>query len=126
MSAIVFQIQSTLILAILLYGVSLAKRNNKKHIRIMSLAMIWDIILILQIELNRHAVEKVISVSDNTISLYIHVFLAVTTVILYGAMTYLGRSVVAGKRHLIPLHKKLGFITLTFRILTYITSFIAA
>ena len=125
MSAILFQLQSTFVVALLIFGALQAKKNRKLHQRMMSFAMAWDIIIILQIEITRHAVEKAMTVSNNTMMLNIHVALAVSTVVFYGIVFYLGRKVMQGHTHLIPRHKSLGKITLVLRLLTYITSFTA-
>lgn len=123
MSAIAFQIQSSIIIFIMILGVLKAKRNRKLHIRLMSFAIAWDLILILQIELTRHAVEKAISVSNNSLLLNIHLCLAISTVVLYGYLIFLGRKILKGQNSYLPTHRKLGKITLILRILTYITSY---
>lgn len=125
MSALIFQLQSTVIVVLLILGSLQAKKNRRLHVRMMSLAIAWDIILILQIELTRHAVEKAITINNNSAILNIHVLLAITTVILYGIMIFLGRKILQGNNSLIPRHKKLGLTTLVIRILTYITSYMA-
>jgi uncharacterized membrane protein YozB (DUF420 family) len=125
MSALLFQFQSTLIVALMIFGALLARKNRKAHVRVMSFAMAWDIILILQIELTRYAVEKAISVGNNSIMLNIHVTLAISTVILYGVMIALGRKVLSGNNHFLAAHRNFGVLTLVLRILTYITSYSA-
>lgn len=124
LSAILFQIQSIIIVGLLIWGIRNSK-NRKKHIQLMSYAIAWDILLILQIELNRHAVEKAVTLDDNSHWLNIHVSLAVATVIFYFIMIALGRKVLSGKTNLIPLHRKFGYFTFLLRILTLITSFVA-
>jgi hypothetical protein len=124
-SALIFQIQSTLIVALLIFGVLQAKKNRKKHQKIMSFAMIWDILLIVQIEFTRHAVEKAIQINSNSMMLNIHVALAISTVVFYGIVFYLGRKIMLGNNQLVPTHKNLGKVTLILRLLTYVTSFTA-
>lgn len=126
MSAILFQLQSTCVVALLILGALQAKKNRKLHQRMMSFAMAWDIIIILQIEITRHAVEKAMTISNNTMILNIHVALAVSTVVLYAIVFTLGRKVMQGQTHLIAKHKNFGKITLVLRLLTYLTSFSAA
>jgi len=121
-SAIIFQIQSILIIATMIYGISQAKKRLL-HKKIMSFAMAWDVLLILQIEFTRHAVEKAISLTDNSIILNIHLFLAVTTVLFYPILIILGRKIISGQKSLIPIHRLFGRTTIIFRILTFITSF---
>lgn len=89
----------------------------------MSLAMIWDIIIILQVELSRSAVLKASKALSNPMMLNIHVSIAVTSVILYGFMVYTGRKLLAGDNSIRTKHKILGYTTFTMRVLTFITSF---
>lgn len=93
----------------------------------MGAAVLWDILLILQIEFNRGAVVKAVdsmtSLGDK-VMLNIHVSIAITTVILYFVQIYLGRAYL--KKHditQIARHRVLGYVTITMRILTFITSF---
>jgi hypothetical protein len=89
----------------------------------MSIAMIWDVLLILQIELSRSAILKASKAVTNPMILNIHVSIAVSTVILYGFMVHSGRKLLAGDNSIRPRHKKLGYLTLFMRTLTFITSF---
>ena len=91
----------------------------------MLLAIVWDIILVLQIELSRGAIEKASKVTSNTNILNIHVSLAVSAVVLYVLMILTGKKVLKGNRDILGLHKKLGLLTLLMRTLTFITSFFA-
>lgn len=124
-SGIFFQIQSTLILLLFFYGIFIViKRKNKLfHAKIMSAAIIWDLLLIVQIEFNRKAIEKAIKVTTNPSILSIHIALALSSVILYLFMIYTGRRVLKGNSSLIIKHRKLGRLTLFMRLLTYLTSF---
>ncbi len=123
MSAALFQIQSSIVVVLLILGALQAKKNRRVHQRIMNFAMAWDIILIIQIELTRHAVEKAIQINSNSMVLNIHVALAITTVVCYGILFYLGRKIMVGNHQFIAKHKNLGKITIVLRLLTYITSF---
>ena len=114
--------QSLGIVLLMLAGISV-RRNRKQHIKIMSTAMIWDIILILQIELSRSAILKASKAMTNPLILNIHISIAVSTVILYGFMVYTGRKLLNGENDIRPRHKALGWTTLSMRILTFITSF---
>lgn len=116
------QIQSLCIVLIMLIGI-IVRRNRKAHVRAMSFSMIWDIILILQIELSRSAILKASNAVNNAIALNVHVSIAVSTVLLYGFMVYTGRKMLNGDHQIRPLHKKLGWTTFIMRILTFVTSF---
>jgi hypothetical protein len=56
MSSIIFQAQSILIVALLIYGVY-HRKNRYRHVKIMKSAIIWDLLLVAQIELNRGAIQ---------------------------------------------------------------------
>jgi hypothetical protein len=96
---------------------------RKLHVKITSLVIIWDVLLILQIELNRGAVAKAMKVAVNPMLLTFHVFIAVTTVLLYFALIYTGRKILSGDNEVRSLHLKLGKSAFSLRMLTYITSF---
>lgn len=117
------QIQSLCILLIMAVGIYWRKMRAR-HIRTMSLAMIWDVLLILQIELSRSAILKASKALSNPLALNIHVSIAVTTVLLYGMMVYTGRKLLRGEP-VRNLHRKLGWTTLFMRVLTFATSFLA-
>jgi hypothetical protein len=126
-SAMVFQIQSTLIVILMTVGIYYRK-NRKLHIPIMTWTMIWDVLLILQIELTRGAIKKASQVPVNPMILNIHVSLALLTVIFYGAMIYTGsilKSDAKSNPAIKKRHRWLGITTYTLRLLTYATSFYA-
>ena len=123
-STVIFQIQSTLIVALLLFGV--AKRRNKAlHVKTMLTAIIWDVILVLQIELTRGAIAKASKAPQNSTILNIHVALAVSTVIFYIFMILSGKKLLNGDQSIRSRHRILGLTTLSLRLLTYITSYFA-
>jgi hypothetical protein len=122
MEAWFMQLQSICIVLLMLAGIILSKKRSL-HVKIMSFAIIWDIILILQIELSRSAIVKASKALSNNMALNIHVSIAISTVILYGFMIYTGRKVLKGESSLKPRHKKLGILTFLMRVLTLITSF---
>lgn len=123
-TAIIFQIQSFLILSLILVGVYLRK-ERAKHVKIMGTAIAWDIILILQIELSRSAIAKASEALQNKMMLNIHVSIAVLTVVFYFAMIFTGRKLLKGQTSIRAKHKLLGWCTVVLRLLTFITSFFA-
>lgn len=98
-------------------------KKRQLHVKIMSTAMIWDVILILQVELSRSAIIKASKALSNSSALNIHVSIAVSTVILYVFMVLTGRRVLRGEGHLLKRHRLLGYGTFAMRVLTLITSF---
>ena len=123
MSSIIFQTQSILIVSLLLYGVYHMK-TRYKHIKIMKTAIIWDLLLVAQIELTRSAILKASKVLENPAILNIHVSLAVSTVLLYAVVFYTGNNLRKGNEKIRVYHKLIGSLTLTIRIATLITSFL--
>jgi hypothetical protein len=122
MEAQLMQMQSVCIVLIMLVAIVVHKKRLL-HVRLMSIAIIWDVLLILQIELSRSAILKASKAISNATALNIHVAIAVSTVILYVFMVFTGRAVLAGKKELRQKHKFLGYVTFSMRILTLITSF---
>lgn len=122
-SALIFQIQSILIVILLFYG-AYNRRNRNKHIKIMKTAILWDLLLVAQIEINRGAIGKAGKALTNPFILNIHVSLAVSTVLLYGIVYYTGTQLKNGNEGIRKSHKLLGLLTLTTRVLTLITSYL--
>jgi len=116
------QAQSLFIVLLMIVGIINRKRRNM-HVKIMGTAIVWDVILILQIELNRSAILKASKAMTNSSALNIHVTIAVLTVVLYGFMIHSGRKILANQIELKKRHRMLGWTTLTMRILTFLTSF---
>ena len=116
------QSQSLCIVLLMIVGIAF-RRRREIHVKIMSVAMIWDIILILQIELSRSAILKASKALSNAMILNIHITIAVSTVVLYGFMVHSGRKLLAGDRAIRTRHRILGWTTLAMRILTFATSF---
>ena len=116
------QFQSLLIVLTMTLGI-IVRNKRKLHIKIMSFAIIWDIILILQIELSRSAILKASKAVSNEFALNLHVSIAVLTVIMYGFMIHSGRSILDGHNETRKKHRILGFTTYALRILTFVTSF---
>ena len=121
-SSIIFQVQSTCILILMYWGVSVRRRRDL-HPKIMVSAILWDLILVGQIELTRNAVAKASRMTENTALLNIHVGMAISCVLLYFALLYTGRSLLKNNSKLKKVHLFLGLTTLVLRTLVYITSF---
>jgi hypothetical protein len=116
------QAQSVCIVLVMMVGLYF-RRSRRKHVKIMSFAMVWDVILILQIELSRSAILKASNALSNAKALNIHVAIAVSTVLLYVLMIYTGRAVLSGQEKMRSKHRILGYSTFFMRVLTLVTSF---
>ena len=91
----------------------------------MSTVLIWDVLLILQIELGRGAVEKASKAVVNPMILNIHVTFAVLSVIFYVLLVLTGRKLLKGEEIIRPRHRLFGWTAFTLRTLTLLTSFFA-
>lgn len=122
-SAVIFQIQSFCILVLITIGILKRKdtKNPKLHSKVMLMAIIWDVLLILQIELSRSAVAKAMKIPSNPTILNIHVGLALTTVLLYIHQYYSGKKIAKMRSN----HAIIGPIVYVLRLLTFVTSFYA-
>ena len=122
MSAVIFQVQSTFILLLIYLGVYY-KKKREKHVKIMATAITWDVVLILQIELTRHAVAKAMKPIENSALLNFHILIALLTVFLYIGLILTGRKMLRNEYSVRSKHKLMGVLALIFRTSTYITSF---
>jgi hypothetical protein len=114
--------QSLCIVLLMLVGIFNRKRRQI-HVKLMSLAMVWDVLLILQIELSRSAILKASKALTNSVALNIHVSIAILTVVLYGFMIHSGRKLLSGQNQIRTRHRNLGWSTFMMRILTLVTSY---
>jgi uncharacterized membrane protein YozB (DUF420 family) len=123
-SAYLFQIQSALIFSLMCAGILNRKQRNR-HVPIMATVIVWDILLILQIELNRSAVEKAMRALTNPMMLNIHISIAVSCVVLYVFLILTGRKLLNNDLQVKKLHRRLGWSAFVLRLLTLVTSFYA-
>ena len=123
-SALVFQIQSIIIYSLMIYGIS-KRKNRKIHVPTMLTVIIWDILLILQIEFGRDAIAKASKTLTNPLILNIHVSFAVLSVVFYLLLLFTGRKLLKGDRTIRARHRLFGWTAFVLRTLTLITSFFA-
>lgn len=123
-SAVAFQTQSFIIYALMIFGIT-KRKNRKIHVPVMSAVLILDVILILQIELGRSAVEKASKALVNPLILNIHVSFAVLSVVFYVLLVITGRKLLKGEHTIRPRHRLFGWTAFALRTLTLITSFFA-
>ena len=123
-TAVVFQTQSILIYSLMIYGI-MKRKNRKIHVPVMSTVLLWDVLLILQIELGRGAVEKASKAVVNPMILNIHVTFAVLSVIFYVLLVLTGRKLLKGEEMIRARHRLFGWTAFVLRSLTLLTSFFA-
>ncbi len=121
-SSFIFQIQSTLILGVFFLGI-LNRKNRDLHPKLMKFGILWDLLLVLQIELTRKAILKASKVVTNSLLLNFHVAIAISTVLLYFVMWYLGSKALKDPAFR-SKHKFFGILTMTLRCTVYVTSYL--
>lgn len=123
MSTIIFQAQSICIVGLIFLGLY-HRKNRYQHVKTMKTAIVWDLLLVAQIELTRGAIAKVSNPFSNPLILNIHVILAVSTIVLYFLVFLSGRKLQNGEEGIRKVHKLLGLLTVTTRCATLVTSFL--
>jgi D-alanyl-lipoteichoic acid acyltransferase DltB (MBOAT superfamily) len=102
----------------------LCRKERVNHFRLMSTAMILDLVLVAVLELQRSAVETAVR-KPLTPPQGVHVVCSLAAVLLYVPIAVLGWRNFHGKRSPIigKIHRRLGILTFTFRTLGYIFMF---
>ncbi len=108
----------------MIFGI-MKRKKRKIHVPVMSAVLILDVLLILQIELGRSAVEKAAKIIVNPIILNVHVTFAILSVVCYVLLVITGRKLLKGDYTIRPRHRLFGWTAFTLRTLTLLTSFYA-
>lgn len=124
-SALFFQLQSIIIYGLMILGIS-KRKNRRHHVPLMAAVIIWDVILIIQIELTRGAIEKASKIPVNPFLLNIHVTFAVLSVVFYGLLVWTGKKLLNADNSVRKRHRVFGWSAFTLRTLTLLTSFFVA
>jgi hypothetical protein len=114
-------IESTFIVLLLLLGVYFRKRNSRVHFGLMITAFSADVLLVLYIEIMRHAVEKVVTRGRPII--WFHAAISLAVLACYVSMIYLGRPMLDGDNRTRGFHRRVGMAFLVLRGLNYVTSY---
>ncbi len=114
-------IESSLIVVLLLLGVYFRKRNSRVHFALMLTAFTADLLLVIYIEVARHAVEKVVTRGRPMI--WFHAGISLAVLACYVFMIYLGRPMLAGDNRTRGFHRRVGMAFLVLRGLNYVTSY---
>ena len=122
---------SSLVLAIIAAGLYFRKRMSL-HIPLMLTAFAIDLSLVLVIEFQRMAVEKVVAhvASGTNYFLIFHAGISLLVLVCYvlltwtGSKAYKGMKAGSGKpREIYAWHKKLALAFIVLRLINYVTSF---
>lgn len=115
---------STIVLLLIAAGVYYRKRTHL-HLGLMTSAFVLDVVMVLWIELTRHAVEKTVNPEHHTGALlWFHIAVSVGVLVAYVWQIELGRRLLRGLAATRGLHIKLGATFCTLRLLNYVTSFL--
>jgi hypothetical protein len=112
------KILSVGIVLLLFYGYS-QRRQSRIHIPVMVGAFILDMLLVLYIELNRHAMEQ--AVGPTTLLMKVHLFFSFGVLILY--LVQIVGGVLRHREAGASWHKEAGMAFLLFRVGNLVTSF---
>lgn len=113
---------SAFILVLIFYG--LAKRHNRKvHIPAMATAFALDVLLVLIVELTRHAIEKAIGHTDASPLLIVHITASLLTLVFYVVLTTSGIKLNKGDESRRESHRKYAYVFLVARVTNFVTSF---
>lgn len=111
---------STLVLLLLAAGVYF-RRRPKVHMKLMCSVFVCDLLVVLYIEITRHAVEKMVTATGAL--LWFHVTVSVLVLVGYVVQIVLGRRLLKGEKASKSTHMKVGITFCSLRILNYVTSF---
>jgi uncharacterized membrane protein YozB (DUF420 family) len=114
-------IASTAVLLLIATGLWFRKRRPELHFRMMIAAFACDVLLVLYIELTRHAVEIVARQIRPII--WFHAGVSLAVLVCYVLMILLGRPMLAGRYETRMLHRCVGVTFVVLRSLNYVTSF---
>ena len=115
---------STGVLVLVAAGLWFRKRRPLIHLRLMVAAFATDVLLVLYIEMTRHAVEKVAAQVRPLI--WFHAGVSLAVLVCYVLMILLGRPMLAGRHDTRTLHRIVGMAFVVLRSLNYVTSFMVA
>jgi len=115
-------VASSLVVVLLAVGLWFRHRRPQLHLRLMISAFALDLLLLLYIEISRHAVEKVMARVSPMI--WFHAAVSVGVLLCYVAMILLGRGILAGQENSRNWHRNVGLTFVVLRSLNYVTSYV--
>jgi hypothetical protein len=112
---------SSIVLLLIAAGLWVRHRRPDVHLRLMTAAFVCDLLLVVYIEVTRHAVETV--ASRGTSLIWFHAAISTLVILAYIAQIALGRRMLAGVRTPRRVHALMGIAFVTLRSLNYVTSY---
>jgi putative Ca2+/H+ antiporter (TMEM165/GDT1 family) len=120
----VLHVASTIVLVVIALGLWYRRRNRRAHLWLMLSAFTADVLLVLYIELTRHAVETVATKIKPII--WFHAGVSLAVLVCYVLMILLGRPMLVGRYETRKLHFIVGVTFVVLRSLNYVTSYMVA
>lgn len=111
---------SAIILAMFFYGISLRLKNEKLHAKWMFVVMGLDLSLVAYLAFFREVLTKING--GMPALLVVHLFFALSTVLLYFVVAYSGIKLQKGAESFRPKMKRFGRLLIVARVSTLITS----
>lgn len=99
-------------------------RHRELHWKFMGSTMLLDVLLVLVIEMNRHAIQTTLSFKLNIIQ-QSHIYVSTLAMLCYLPLIVLGRRHLTGKTdsRSAPWHRRLGILAFVLRTLSFILMF---
>jgi len=119
-----FILVSSFVVVLISVGI-MFRRKMEVHIPLMASAFVIDVALVLIIELQRHAVEKVIgevTAASPSAFVIFHASISLLVILFYIALGITGSKTLKDRSKL-AVHKKLAYIFIGLRLINYVTSF---
>lgn len=123
-----FNLISTAVVLGVIYGI-LVRRDVKRHVLVMKICLIADILLLVAVEIFRGAVEVALGIQAppeglNQTMLWLHIPMATLSGIYWFVQLYYGSQILKGRRELLKKHGRNGLIFLVLRIGSLVTAFL--
>lgn len=100
----------------------ICRRNRRFHVPLVLTAIAGDLFLVIYLEFTRGAVETALKF-DLKVLQQIHIGFSLAATLLYVPLLYWGFKLLKGERRVIPLHRKVAKVALTFRTLGFLFMF---
>lgn len=111
---------SFLILVLMFWGRSLHSKNRQLHIKVMSFVIAADLLLVGYLALFNQALSKING--DMSTLLIVHLFFALTTVLLYLRLIPIGIKLAKGDESQRIAMRQMDRLIVIFRTMTFVTS----
>jgi hypothetical protein len=116
---VAFNVANVVVFGTILVGVTVHARRAL-HARIMSSCFVADLLMVLLIELERHAIKQAVSTTSGLMRF--HVAVSVAAILLWVPQILLGRGILRGKPYL-SRHRLLAWAFLLCRGTNVVTAF---